>query len=130
MRRIRSTGYHFLWSGKREEGGLGIRDFKTLNEAATIREATRSWEDGCSAWVEWVKQRYVKGRGLEEIESRQGDSTHWKAIIAAKPKIRKFISLGANGTYEWRGKGDKGTLRNIFNTVRRRREADEYSGGI
>lgn len=51
----------------KEEGGLGVRDFKALDEAATIKDTISLWENNNSAWARWMDARYIKGRGFEEI---------------------------------------------------------------
>lgn len=60
--------YNFLWYGRRiarrdkvtltkEKEGLGIHDFQTLDDVATIREATQLWEKGWrEAWSSWMNE--------------------------------------------------------------------------
>lgn len=60
-----------------------------MDEVAAIREATTLWEDGGLAWSVWMDDRYIKGRCLEENQSKMGDSVGWK------------------------GEGDKASYRNI-----------------
>lgn len=66
---------------------------------------------------------------LDEIESRWGDSTNKKSVLAAKTKIRQCAILGANWNLQWSG-GEKETFKNIYQIVKRRSEKDVYVRGI
>lgn len=113
-----------------DEGGLGIWDFKKLDEAAEIREAIKLWEERPSAWSDWMNEKYIQERSWNEIEPRWQDSTHWKSILAAMAKIRQCASLQQKRNFQWKGQGDAANFKNIFQTVKRRCDKDIYVKGI
>lgn len=53
---------------EKEDGGLGTRDFQTLDDVAAIREVTILWEEGLGgAWSSWMKDCYVRGLNFNSI---------------------------------------------------------------
>lgn len=48
-------------------------DFRILDEVEVVHDATKLWEDNGLVWVVWMKQRYVKNRGLDEIIPKCSD---------------------------------------------------------
>lgn len=74
---------------------MGIRDFQTLDNVVTIRDATLLWEDGYGgAWSSWMMDRYVRGQNFDSITPKLRDSTCWKSIVKAKDKICLCLNLG------------------------------------
>lgn len=47
----------------REEGGIGLRDPKILNKAATLKRIISLWlaKEEDSIWVTSMRRRYIKG---------------------------------------------------------------------
>lgn len=63
--------------------GPEIRDFDTLAKAISVKKATKFWVQGESILVDWIKQRYVKKKGLTNLKiSQTTDSAIWKHIAA------------------------------------------------
>lgn len=74
--------------GKIEGGrGLGLRDPKMLARSSMIQRIWRIWTMVSSLWVKWMKSRYVKGRGLNEIEAKPRDSLLWTLTLCNRSKI-------------------------------------------
>lgn len=89
-------------------------DFWTLDDVATVRDATKLWEDNNSAWARWMNMWYVKNRGLDEIFPKIGDSCERKAILGDKAKIKRRVELWPNKMVVWKGEGEKANAKNIF----------------
>lgn len=84
----------------RQEGGLGILDYRALDEAAVVQEAINLWESNGSTWSAWMNQHYVRAQSFVAIRSKQGDSSGWKELIRAKDSINKCMGLGPNGAID------------------------------
>lgn len=39
-----------------------MKDFRTLDEATTFKDAIRLWEEGDSTLGRWMNERYIRGR--------------------------------------------------------------------
>lgn len=112
---IQSITYKFIWGAQREvlwqsmiraknQGGMGVRDFKATQLAATVERACRMWE-GDGIWSSWMGRRYIKERPLNIIEQKQGDSMMWKVTLRQEEQIAKCATLGAQNAKTWIGKG-------------------------
>lgn len=71
-------------------------------------EVTKLWEVNSSPWVKWMNLHYIKGRGLDNTETKLGDSIGWKVMLRARAKIRRCVQLRPNGMMMWMGEGEKG----------------------
>lgn len=125
---IQSITYQLIWGSQREvswssmikpkdQGGMGVRDYKTVQQAVIIGRACRMW-DREGIWSNWMEWRYIKDRPFSVIEGRQGDSSSWKATLRRKSQISNCAMLAANGLKSWIGKGANCTTENIVTTIR------------
>lgn len=83
----------------KSDGDLGVRDFKQMDEAATIKIVVKVWGNGEVPWVRWMNSRCVKGRSMVEIKKKAIDSADWKAALAVKNKIARCARL--SGVITW-----------------------------
>ncbi|KAL9675038.1 hypothetical protein QQ045_003237 [Rhodiola kirilowii] len=54
------------------EGGLGIKNLKTFNDALVMKQLWDFHENKRNLWVEWLKAYWSKGRDwwLDSVESK------------------------------------------------------------
>ncbi|XP_074301630.1 uncharacterized protein LOC141633032 [Silene latifolia] len=89
--RIEATCRNFLWDNSadyrrvplvswdkvcrgKEEGGLGLKDQETMNEAMIGRMVHWIIEEKDSIWVQWVKKNYLKGKDWLEYKPTANSS--------------------------------------------------------
>lgn len=77
-----------------------------------------------------MARRYIKDRPFNVIESRQGDSSSWKATLRHKAQISKCATLAADGLRSWIGKGANFLTKNVITTIRSENPKDELAKGI
>lgn len=53
----------------KEEGEMGIQDFRTMYNAMKVRDVAKIWEEGGSTWSKWMNCRYIKGKAMDDIRS-------------------------------------------------------------
>lgn len=80
----------------RQQGRMGMHDYKLTQAAAIVDRACRLWE-GEGIWFEWMRKRYVKMKPMHLIQQKQGDSM-WKATLRNKEQIAKCAQLQANNS--------------------------------
>lgn len=92
-----------------------------MDEAATISDVTKMWENGGATWETWMNNKYIKGQALEEVLVKQNDLASWKDVLRRRTKIESCVGLGRGILVQWRGLGEKPIYRNIFASIRRSR---------
>lgn len=87
---------------------------------ALVKRTIRLWTNDQSIWCILMRQRYIKGRALEEINSGPNQST------------LKCINCKRNYyNYEWCGKGEiRRQLIHVHKTLRIPAEEDDLAAGI
>lgn len=137
---IQSITYRFICGTQKEvawrsmiraksQGGMGVRDFKTTQLAAIVERVCRMWE-GDGIWSSWMGKRYIKERPLQMIEQKQGDSMIWKITLRQKEQIAKCVTLGAQNTKAWIGKGTGNSIKNAAKTLAPEHPKDDLAKGI
>lgn len=111
----------------KQQGGIGVRDYRTTQSAAIVDQACRMW-DGEGIWSVWMCKRYVKSRQMQLIE--QGDSSTWKATLRHREQIAMCAQLGADNSKTWIGKGVKNSIKNATATLREEFSKDDLACGI
>lgn len=51
----------------------------------------------------------------------------WKVLLRAKQRLEKCVKLKECGEAEWKGDGSSQNFKNIYQTVRRKEEVNEYA---
>ncbi|CAH1422484.1 unnamed protein product [Lactuca virosa] len=81
----------------KEEGGLGIRNLQTWNEALLSRQIWRLFTATSSLWVDWVKIHHLRKQTFWEVKSKDLEGCSWSNMLSLRDKIWKHI---------WRVHGD------------------------
>ena len=139
---ITSLAYNYIWAGKRdfswedmtlpkEEGGLGLRDFRTLALAATMKRVHRLWTCDISIWAKWMRDRYIRGIRLYEITKRpNADSALWAGVLDDRTQFINYMTCNNNYEFNWKGFGNNFSFKNAVETVRNKKEKDNLAKGI
>jgi mannosylglycoprotein endo-beta-mannosidase len=90
----------------KEEGGLGFRNLRILNQAYIHKLAWQMVADPNKLWVQVMRAKYKCGfLSTPNITTRSNSSNVWKAIVKAweqvKPHLRWVINDG-HGTRFWK----------------------------
>lgn len=108
IKRIQSILAHFLWSGNYEgpcmfkvawkdccfpkvEGGLGFKDLKKWNLAATMYQLWKIISMVDSLWVRWVYAFELKRKGFWTMSIPSRCSWTWRAILKHRDMALQFI---------------------------------------
>lgn len=116
----------------KEEGGLGLRDFRTLLAlAASMKRARKLWNYKSSIWAEWMRECYIMGNGLNDIEKRPSiDSALWAGLLDDRNKFNTYLICNPNYVFQWVGFGINFSFKNAVESVRKREDPDSLSKGI
>ena len=121
IRNIESSLAAFLWKGTSlthtgakvawatvcyplEEGGLGIKNIKTWNKAATLKHVWRLLTEETSTWAAWVKSVLLRGRCFWYMNIPSSSSWSWRKILQSRSWCKGlFVPLIGNGmtTFLW-----------------------------
>ncbi|KAL4575833.1 hypothetical protein LXL04_011920 [Taraxacum kok-saghyz] len=74
-----------------EEGGLGIRDLQTWNEALLTRQIWRLFTVKDSLWVDWVKCHHLLKHSFWEVKKKDLQGFSWSNLLVLRDKIWKHV---------------------------------------
>ena len=98
----------FLWSGKdvnarrakvgwkslcmpKEEGGLGLRRIKDLNDATIMKHIWNLFYRNDSIWVAWVREVLLRRSSIWIARTPSRCSWSWRKILQLRDRVRPFI---------------------------------------
>ena len=98
----------FLWSGNsgsarrakinwesvclpKEEGGLGLRRVKDLNDSNVMKHIWNLFYKKDSLWVAWVRRFYLRQGSLWNAKVPTSCSWSWRKILQLRERIRPLI---------------------------------------
>ncbi|KAL9671441.1 hypothetical protein QQ045_009009 [Rhodiola kirilowii] len=128
LKAFNSICARFLWNGKdvgrcchlidwntvcldKKEGGLGIKNLETMNDAMVLNQLWDLNKDNLNVWSQWIKAYWTKG-------------THW--LVYCKNLSWKCIEV-ANGSVKWIGDGKGFSVKDTNQTLKARSgEVDWY----
>lgn len=114
LRGIEKLCAAFLWSGpdlnpkkskvgwvdvcrKKEEGGLGLRPLKEVNEVSCLKLVWRILSGQNSLWVKWIHKYLIrKGSFWSVKESTTTGSWMWRKILKTRDAARSFHRMEVN----------------------------------
>lgn len=111
------------------KGGAGMRDFNCMNKS-TLVEKTRWLWTWSNVWVDWMNRSYIRGSLLASINCCYNDSSHWMAILRARPETEKCMDCQSNWRYNWKDKGATTSLITINETILNCQPKDIDANGI
>jgi len=81
----------------KKEGGIRVRDFFATNTTGLVKRAVKCWSPNNSIFTDWIKIRYIKGKGVDDIRFRPNIDSHmWKTILANRETINSCIKCLSN----------------------------------
>lgn len=107
VKKINGILARFLWAGSlttrtvhkvawkaccypKNEGGLGITNFKILNEASALYQLWRIITKVESLWVNWIYCYELKFKGFWTMSIPSKCSWIWRKILNSRPKLRNI----------------------------------------
>ncbi|XP_074298021.1 uncharacterized protein LOC141628823 [Silene latifolia] len=81
-------------SCSKEEGGLGLKDQKTMNKAMIGRLVHWIMEEKDSIWVKWVHKNYLKGKAWLDYKSSANFSWVLRRICKVKEEMLPGYNYG------------------------------------
>lgn len=89
------------------------------------------WTFEESIWTEWMRERYINGRSLNEIDRRSNiDSTLWAGIIDNRRKFNNILICDSNYVCHWVGTSTEFSFKNVVESIRARKDQDNYTKGV
>lgn len=67
-----------------DEGGLGARDLVAMNKACVLRHIWNIVSNKKGLWVEWTKNRRLKGRDFWSLKIPSLCTWSWQAILKGR----------------------------------------------
>ncbi|GJZ25190.1 ribonuclease H-like domain-containing protein [Tanacetum coccineum] len=105
----------------KNQGGLGLRSIKLMNEGLMIKHLWNVVSKNDSLWVKWVNSYRLKGKCIWSLSMSDNAAYCWRNILKLRDKIRDFVgSKIGNGKscYIWFDKWhSKGPLCKNFKDV-------------
>ncbi|XP_010419047.1 PREDICTED: uncharacterized protein LOC104704705 [Camelina sativa] len=111
IKKINSLCSSFLWHGKihvstgakvswfdicfpKVEGGLGLRQIESLNEACAMKLIWMLYFKAGSIWVAWIRSRYLSTSPLWALnEKNNAYSWNFRKLLKLRPKALKFLNI-------------------------------------
>ncbi|CAI0392134.1 unnamed protein product [Linum tenue] len=87
----------------KEEGGVGIRDFKKWNQACVVRHIRNLLAETGSLWVVWVKKYRLKQKAIWDLSVQLAGTWICKRILKCIEGIQSYLS-GSASQLAWDGK--------------------------
>lgn len=128
----------FLWSGptlnpkkakigwkdvcrKKEEGGLGIRPLREVNEVSCLKLIWRILSDQNSLWVKWIQMYLIrKGSFWTVKENSTSGSWMWRKILRTRETAKSFhrvgVKNGASTSFWYDNWSSLGCLKDLLGT--------------
>lgn len=83
-----------------------------------MKRAYRLWTCDASIWTKWMRERYIKGKGLYDINKRPNiDSTLWVGLLDDRGEFMNHMSCNPNYVFQWNGFGSDFSFKNAVETV-------------
>lgn len=73
------------------EGGPGIRDILTVNNALILRHVWKIISDRVVLWVKWFKNSRIKERDFWSIKTPALCSWSWRAILIGRKEAALMV---------------------------------------
>ena len=128
----------FLWKGKentakgakvqwkyichpKSEGGLGLKDILSWNEACIMQNIWAIISRAVSIWIAWIHAYVLKGRDFWNVQGAMNSSWSWKKILKLREKALKFVKWTV-GEAKWEFPGNKYKAAEVWKEIRPRME--------
>ncbi|CAM8895506.1 unnamed protein product [Rhodiola kirilowii] len=143
LKAINSICARFLWSGKstgrgchlldwnsacsdKKEGGLGIKNLDTMNDAMVMNQLWELNKDNLNVWSEWINAYWTKGTHWWENDRLTHSSWVLRRLAYCKKISEKCIDVAA-GRLVWKGEGEGFNVKDTYRTlITRRSKVDWY----
>ncbi|CAN1159944.1 LINE-1 retrotransposable element ORF2 protein [Linum perenne] len=123
--RVKIAWYHMAFP--LNEGGLGLKDLSSWNEANIVRHLWNLIARGGSLWVAWIWKYRVKQGDIWTLTTASG-SWHWRRILKLREVVAPYISVDTEGEYMWNGEYmAKFKASKVWNIIRPRKGEEEWS---
>ncbi|CAL1413987.1 unnamed protein product [Linum trigynum] len=101
----------------RQEGGLGIKDFKNWNKACVIRHLWNLLAEARGLlWVAWMNRYRIKGRNLWLLSTSSVSSWVWRKILKCRSKAQSLV-IGSGAPLFGDGSFGRAVLKLILQDV-------------
>ena len=121
MRRINQLCARFLWHGKEQsakgarvswkeicfpksEGGLGIKDIESWNNACILQNIWAIISKAGSIWIAWLNEYVLKGRSIWLIPFSPSCGWSWRKLLKPRQIASEFVER-KNGEERWKISG-------------------------
>ena len=100
----------------KSEGGLGVKDIHSWNNACIIQNTWSLISQAGSLWIAWVNAYVLKGRIFQQVSPMQNSSwSCWKLLQLRTLAIR-FLEL-RNGVEVWKYPGNRYCVAKLWEDI-------------
>ncbi|KAL9675962.1 hypothetical protein QQ045_004171 [Rhodiola kirilowii] len=143
LKAVNSICARFLWSGKasgrgchlldwqsacsdKKEGGLGIKNLDTMNDAMVMNQLWDLNKDQLNVWSDWIKAYWTKGTHWWENDNLKHSSWVLRRLAHCK-KLTENCTEVVAGRLVWTGEGDGFNVKDTYRSLKAHRcEVDWY----
>ena len=132
----------FLWKGREQtakgakvswenicfpksEGGLGLKDLITWNQACVLQNIWAIIANSGSLWIAWINQYVLRGRSLWQLEATKGASWNWNKLLKLRGLAQQFIDRREGKDY-WKIPGNKYKAATVWEVLRPKKEKNVW----
>ena len=138
LKKVNQLCAGFLWKGKestargvrvkwqeicypRSEGGLGLKDIYSWNQACIMQNIWALITKAGSIWIAWIQAYVLKGKDFWEVQAFQNSCWRWKKLLKMRENARQFVER-SDGEVRWKSSSNKYKAAEIWRVIRPRKE--------
>ena len=128
----------FLWKGKegpvkgakvkwkllchpKSEGGLGLKDILSWNEACILQNIWAIISKAGSIWIAWIQAYVLKGRDFWQVPVSRNSSWSWKKLMKLRAKAVELVKW-RDGEARWEFSGNRYKAAEVWREIRPKME--------
>ena len=143
IKRLNQLCSHFFWKGSssirrgarvswqvvckpKAEGGLGLKDILSWNQACMIQHLWSIFSRSGSLWIAWINTYVLKRRSIWQVPITPNCSWSWRKLLQLRELARQFV-VRNNGIEVWKLSSLRYSLAEVWREIRPKSEKVTWS---
>ncbi|CAI0430886.1 unnamed protein product, partial [Linum tenue] len=137
LKRVQQLCSQFLWHGTDEgrakvawdrialpkrEGGLGVKDLLTWNQACTVRMLWLFLLNSGTLWVAWMREYKCRQGDLWVMKSQFSSSWTWRKLLKLRHTVSPWLRRGTEGVFWGSHLMHKFSVQTVWESLRNRQQ--------